>query len=542
MTVRIFPGPAGLAIGMAAAAVCVLAVSISAAETSLIAAAEIDDRAAALALLAEGADPNATSPDGATALMWAAYHGDVALVRALIEAGADVGVENDFGSSAITEAAIIGSAPIIELLLDAGADPNFENPEGETPLMAASRSGSVEAARLLVDAGADVNATEGWGGQSGIMWAAARGQADMITFLADHGADVNARGVIRQWPRKTLTEPRPKDMNKGGFTPLLYAAREGCVECARRLIAAGADPDIADPERVTPLNMALLNLHFDFAAYMIEAGADVDKWDLFGRSPIYMAADVNTLPVKGNGAMAVIPSEDENTALDVGRLLLEAGANPDLQLKRRPPYRDVPQDRGGDGMLAQGATALLRAARAGDADFVALLLEYGALVDLPSKEDITPLMAAAGVDFGSRVTRGRNRSEEGVLATMRLLVDAGADVNARSVTEPRGPGGRGGGGRGRGSQVPSADAVPNETALHGAAGRGFTSFVAFLAANGADLTATDANGRTALDLARGGVNLGGFGAPPPEPFPETAALLERLMAEQGIPAPPLARE
>ena len=189
-------------------------------------------------------------------------------------------------------------------------------------------------------------------------------------------------------------------MNKGGFTPLLYAAREGCVECARHLVAAGADPDLEDPERITPLNMALLNLHFEFAAFMIKAGADVDKWDLFGRSPLYMAADMSTLPVKGNGAMAVLPSEDSVTALDVGRLLLEKGANPNLQLKRRPPYRDVPQDRGGDTILAQGATPLLRAARAGDAPFVELLLKHRALVDLPSKEGVTPLMAAAGVEFG----------------------------------------------------------------------------------------------------------------------------------------------
>ena len=224
--------------------------------------------------------------------------------------------------------------------------------------------------------------------------------------------------------------------------------------------------------------MALLNLHFEFAAYMIKAGADVDKWDLFGRSPLYMAADVSTLPVKGNGAMAVIPSEDAVTALDVARLLLEAGANPNLQLKRRPPYRDVPQDRGGDTILAQGATPLLRAARAGDAPFVELLLKHKALVDLPSKEGVTPLMAAAGVEFGDRVTRGRNRTNEGVLATMRLLLDAGADINARMVTEPR---------RGRARRAPrrprrspslSVDAparcpvpsaVPHQTALHGAA-------------------------------------------------------------------------
>src|SRR5207249_3670027 len=196
--------------------------------------------------------------------------------------------------------------------------------------------------------------------------------------------------------------------------------------------------------------------HFEFAAYMIKAGADVDKWDFFGRSPVYMAADVSTLPTKGNGAVAVIPSEDRVTALDVARLLLEAGANPNLQLKRRPPYRDVPQDRGGDAILAQGATALLRAARAGDAKFVELLVKRGALVDLPSKEGVTPLMAAAGVEFGARVTRGRNRTDEGVLATMRLLIDAGADINARMVTEPRAPAAAAGRGSGRrGSQVPS---------------------------------------------------------------------------------------
>ena len=502
----------------------------------LLDAAERGDRAAAMQLLAKGANPNTPGPDGTTALMWAASNDDLELVRALIKAGANVTLKNQFGTSALTEAAIIGSAPVIEALLKAGADPNTKNPEGETPLMAVARAGKVDAARRLLEAGADVNAKEEWGGQTAVMWAAVQSQAEMVKLLASKGADLNARGVIRQWERKVITEPRPKDMNKGGFTPLLYAAREGCVECARHLVAAGADRDLEDPERITPLNMALLNLHFEFAAFMIKAGADVDKWDLFGRSPLYMAADVSSLPTKGNGAMAVIPSVDSVTALDVAKMLLDAGANPNLQLKRRPPYRDVPQDRGGDTILAQGATPLLRAARAGDAPFVDLLLKHKALVDLPSKEGVTPLMAAAGLEFGTRVTRGRNRTNEGVLATMRLLIDAGANVNARNVTDSPRTGeysaaataaaraGRGG----RASQVPSASAVPHQTALHGAAERGYTAFVKFLAENGADLQAKDANGRTALDLAKG-IGVPGIKQAASEGFPETVTLIESLM-------------
>jgi cytohesin len=508
-------------------------------DPTLLDAAEAGDHAAAMALIEAGQNVDATGPDGATALMWAAYNGDVALVERLIAAGADVTAENEFGSSAIAEAATLGSAPIIGALLEAGADPNWKNPEGETPLMVVARAGRVEAAKRLLDAGADVNAKENWGGQSALMWAAAQSQPAMIALLAAHGADLDARGVVRQWARKIITEPRPKDMNKGGFTALLYAAREGCVDCARALLAAGADPDLGDPERVTPLNLALLNLHFDFAAYMIEAGADVDKWDLFGRSPLYMAADMNTLPVKGNGAMAVIPSLDEHTALDIGRMLLEHGANPNLQLKRRPPYRDVPQDRGGDTILAQGATPLLRAARAGDADFVELLLEHGALVDLPSKEGVTPLMAAAGVEFGLRVTRGRNRTDEGILATLQLLVDAGADVNARMVTEPDGRIFINGAQRAqgvtyarRGRQVPSPSAVPDQAAIHGAAMRGLNPVIEFLAAHGADLEAVDAHGKTPLDLAMGNYDEN-FRTQKAEPLVETVALLERLLAERN---------
>ena len=518
-----------------------VAAEATAADTALLTAAESGDHLAAMRLLsARGTNVNAAGADGSTAIMYAAANNDLELVRALIKAGANVKLANQFGTSALTEAAIIGSAPVIESLLKAGADPNFRTPDGETPLMAAARSGRIDAAKALLDARADINAKETWGGQSALMWAAAQSQADMVKFLASKGANLNDHGRINQWERKVIQEPRPKDLNKGGFTPLHYAAREGCVACVENLLAAGADPDSEDPDRMTPLLLALMNMHFDTAAVLIQGGADLDKWDLFGRSPVYMAADVNTLPTKGNGNRAVIPSPDKLSAFDVAHMMLERGANPNIQLKRRPPYRDVPQDRGGDQMLAQGATPLLRAARAGDDKFVALLLEHKAVVDLPSKEGITPLMAAAGVDYGLRVTRGRNRTDEGVLATMDVLMKAGADVNAHDVIDRRIGNGYTPGQSAataasqrarRDSQVPSANAVPDQTALHGAAEHGFDKFIEFLVAHGADLTAKDASGRTPLDVARGAGGLKG-GA---DAFPKTVALLESLMQAKGIP-------
>lgn len=524
----------------AGVAVCAC-MSALADDASLLASAEAGDRAAVEELLRTGADVNARGADGTTPLMWAAHRGDAEMVRDLLAAGADTSARNEYGVSALAEAAYIASTPVIDALLQAGADADSRSPEGETPLMLAARAGNAPAAELLLNAGASVDARESWGGQTALMWAAARSQPGLVRLLIARGADVDARGAAREWQRKITAEPRPKDMNKGGFTPLLYAAREGCLECAAHLLAAGADPDLGDPENVSPLIVALDNLHFDFAALMIRAGADVNQWDFRGRSPLYMAVDMNTLPTSARGDL---PSLDETTGADVARMLLEAGANPNLQLKRKPPYRHRAIDRGGDNLLNIGATPLLRAARACDVELVALLLRHGALVDLATAYGVTPLMAAAGVDHNERATRGHYRSEADTLATLQLLLDAGADIKARMLAEPppesRPPHlGRqnfGKPNRGRQTfgdrQVPSDWAIPHWNAVHGAAMSGWTYVVQFLADHGAELDLIDADGKTPIALARGDYEPA-IRLPRPEPYPETVALLEKLVA--GVP-------
>jgi hypothetical protein len=225
-------------------------------------------------------------------------------------------------------------------------------------------------------------------------------------------------------------------------------------------------------------------------------------------------------------------------------LLLEAGANPNLQLKRKPPYRERVMDRGGDMILHIGATPLLRAAKAADVEVVRLLLAHGAIVDLPNAYGVTPFLAAAGYGNNDRSTRGLHRSDEDTLETMRLLLDAGADIHARSLGEPKGVArpsryyDRVMGERGRhmyaDRQVPSEIAVAHRNAAHAAAMRGLNFVLEFLAANGVALDLQDADGHTPLDLAKGNYEPE-HRLNKPNPLPETVALLERLLADASAP-------
>ena len=482
------------------------------------------DREQALSLLATGTDVNATQSDGSSALLYAVYAGDVELVKQLLAAGADANHGNEYGAVPMAEAAMQGNIEIMQLLLEHGALPDQANLEGETALMIAARSGNLPAAELLLEQGAAINAKESWGGQSALMWAAAQSQPDMLKLLLAHGADVYEHGAARLWDRRILSEPRPKDMNKGGFSPLLYAARQGCTACVAILANGGADLNATDPDRISALNLALINLHFDTAVALIEAGADVNQWDIFGRAPLYNAIDLNTLPV---GGRTDIPSEDVHTGVDVARMLLERGANPNMQLKVRPPYRNAVFDRGSDNSLAEGATPLIRAARAADVASVKLLLEHGALVDLPNARGHTPLLIVAGIDWSAAPTRGRYKTEEASIETLQILLEHGANINAitgdpakRPITQLSDNE------RGAGLQpaIRGAGQVDGQTALHAAAKKGWNLIVKFLIDNGAVQQVVDTSGRTPYDLAMGRFPAAYLGARP-EPLVATGELL-----------------
>jgi ankyrin repeat protein len=471
-------------------------------EQQLLELAATGETQAALELLTRKTDVKQPQADGTTLLHWAIYYNDAAMVETLLKRDADVNARNEFGATPLSQAAIIGSAEVIELLLDAGADANERGADDQTALMIVARTPLVDAARVLVKAGADVNAVEKWRGQTALMWAAAQKQGAMVEFLIDSGADVNARSLPNQWERQVTAEPRMKILPAGGLTPLLYAAREGCTDCVKHLIEAGADLNKTDPENVTPLVLAGLNARWDSMKLLIEAGADVNRWDYYGRNPLYMVVDYSTLP---HGGRADRLSGDLAAPLEIAELLIAKGANVNMQLKLFPPYRALGPDRGADGLLRTGATPLFRAARGGDVPMIDLLLKNGALVDLPQENNITPLMVATGFRASAIDTRGRFRNEQQAYESAKLLLEAGAAADVQEDT--------------------------GQTALFGAATQGWNSVVQLLADHGANLEHKDSQGNTPLDAAMGRAGMFGRGSGG-DAHVETAALLEKLIAER----------
>jgi ankyrin repeat protein len=459
------------------------------------------NRDAVRALLRAKADVNAAEPDGTTALHWAARADDIEIGRLLLASGARVDSANRYGVTPLSLAAVNGSATMIEALLAAGANPNTVVTRGQTVLMVASRTGHAAAVRALLDRGASVDAREDVLGETALTWAAAENHADVVALLLKAGADPNQRSKSMSWPKDSFgLEGVPTFLPKGGWTPLMYAARDGAADAARTLAEAGAELDAVDAEGTTALIRAITNSHYDTAAVLIEAGANPNLADAAGMAALYAATDMSSLgEVYGRPPRRV---NDAHTAVDIITMLLAHGADPNARLETPLLTRAHTP---GDPVLGEGATPLMRAAKNGDYRAMEVLLAHGADVAATVKNNSTVLMYASGLGRGTSAFAEDVGSEADLFRCATLALEYGSDATAAN------------------DQV--------STALHYAAQSGLNSVVQLLAAYGAALDARDKQGRTPVDSAMGVGGRGRAGGPPVV-HKDTAELIQRLVSQR----------
>ena len=459
-------------------------------------------------------DVNASEADGSTPLLWATYKVDHDLVKALLKAGAKPNVTNKYGSSPLAESVKLGDIDLVRMLLDAKADPDSPNQDGQTALMLSSAIGSLKISELLLSHGANVNAVEAFRGQTALMWAAAGNQPEIVDLLLSKRADVKVRAKYDDWPRQMTSEPRAQFRQTGGLTALLYATRSGCYRCAVSLVKAGADVNQPNPDGITPLINALDTRSFDIAMFLLDKGANPGVWDMTGRTPLYVAVDMNSYTGRsgaGNGAFqgfedAAGPprAESKATAMDVINRLISAGVDVNHELTRMRPNGNG-RGRFADYMMRGGTGPLMIATLTYDDEAIEVLLKHGAEVDTPNVFQITPLMAAAGMSGSSRggvgsAIGGTGRGgppvdpQDRAIKTLDLLLDAGANINARVVD----------------SHTRTAKLIAyvqgrdheGQTAIFSAAEAGWDRVVKHMIDRGADATVRDASGKTALDYAK----------------------------------------
>jgi ankyrin repeat protein len=355
------------------------------------------------------------------------------------------------------------------------------------------------------------------------MWAAAENHADVVRALAASGAEVDARSRVVAAPELEFPKSGGPNMPfaRGGWTPLMHAAREGAIDAARALVDLGADPNLVALPQTTDVSLtdeirqgigkhigttalvyAIINAHFDLAALLLDHGADPNLADHTGMAALYAAVEWNTLQWVQSRPAPIWRDRLDGVGL-VERLLAH-GADPNATLRSTPPK--ISLDPGATLNFGKGATPLMRAARTNDVAAMRVLLEWGADPWATLPDHTTLLMIAAGQGLGALRGEGpriRVPTEEGALQAVQLFLDLGLPVDAAN------------------------DA--GNTALHASVSRG-DRVVKLLAAQGADLNAKNKAGFTALDLALGaGGRRGGRGVV----RESTAALLRQLMGTQA---------
>jgi ankyrin repeat protein len=470
----------------------------AAGDPALVVAARDGDFDAVRGLLARRANVNEPARDGSTAVLWAVHHGDVGMVRALVAAGASVNKPNRYGVTPLLEAGRTGDTPMIAELLKAGADARESvHPDGETPLMAAARTGKRDAVDLLIKAGSDPNAADTYQKQTALMRAAEEGHADVVNALLAAKADPNAKAHVSQ-----LTTRKNADHATGGFTALMFAVRNGHENVVRALVKGGADLKATNGDGITATSIAVENDRFDLARTLLDLGADANDGALFFAVDMH---DATTDMRAHDGSRLRVDHSNQLTALDLIKLLLERGADPNK------PFVGQIHNTTLCCHPEQNSSPFFRAAIAADVEVLKLMIKHGAQLDW-SPEPVTK-KKKEGDDDAAAVAGGRglNANVGKTPAMMALTGGRGAPFAAgpgfeRLIAPPfREPSNRD---PGEALKVlldaganPNAKTTDGATLLHQAVTARRTDMIRALAAAGAKFDAVNKDNLTPLLLA-----------------------------------------
>jgi len=458
-------------------------------------------------------DVNAPGRDGTPALHWTVRVNDLETASALLRAGADPKLVTRYGVTPMSLAAANGNAAMIKLLLEGGADANTADGAGDTPLMTAAQVGSLESVKTLLAAGATLDARDKTFQQTALMVAVRANHPDLVRYFIEQGAAVNAQTRTGEAPRWTLPNSVPgfghgigivrgglpergsRYLIPGAMTPLMYAARDGRLDSARLLLDSGAAIEQTDANGITPLLMAIGNNHPELARLLIDRGANVKAVDWYGRTPLWTAVESRNMDFDNN---SFVNEVNRAPYLDLIRVLLEKGADPNARTKESPPIRRQMLNVTGtlEWVDFTGQTPFIRAALAGDVTVMKMLLAKGADPKISTFGGTTALMAAAGVNWV--VDQTADEGPKALLEAVQLCVDLGLDVNAVNSM--------------------------GLTAVHGAANRGSDDIIRFLVSKGARLDVKDKEGRTPVAWAEGVF----LATHPAQPKPKSVALLKEL--------------
>ncbi len=197
-------------------------------------------------------------------LMLAASYGYTTEIDRLTKMGAEVDATTAQGATALFFAVINKRLETVKELIKCGADVNRKTIENETPLLIAARNNDLEIAELLVRYGADVDYQDRYGATS-LHYASIYGFFYMVDLLVYYKADIDKKSY-------------------DGTTPLMAAIWAGYPEVADLLIQNGANMEARDDGGFTPFLIAAQNGDTLILNLLRRKGIDIYeknqyKWD-----------------------------------------------------------------------------------------------------------------------------------------------------------------------------------------------------------------------------------------------------------------------